>query len=58
MKVEGAQPSSLASGNAYSATAWSDDDDEYDDEGEMDVEEAALAESKRVLKSWRKYSVD
>ena len=40
----------------FSAATWSDDED--DEVEEIPPEVSALQEAKRVLKEWKKYSVD
>ena len=54
--------SGLASGSLFCGTAWSDDSDsEVEEDGEVQevaAEAAALEEARRVLKNWKKYSVD
>lgn len=59
VKIEGAGSSvgALASGDLYSSTLWSDDDDD-DQVQEVEAEVQALEEARRVLKNWKKYSVD
>ena len=54
-----ASTSSMASGNIFETTAWSDDeDDDEEEQDEVDVEQAAREEAKRVLRAWRKYTVN
>lgn len=59
VKPEPASQSSLAGGDAYENTKWSDDEDEDEDMcREVDIEQAALDEAKRALKAWKKFNVD
>ena len=51
----------LTSGQLFQGSKWSDDDS--DDGGQVEVSEeaqeaAALEEAKRVMKNWKRYTVD
>ena len=66
VKEEGASSggvtgAALRSGAVFDDTRWSDDEDsleDSDDVEEVGAEVAALQEAKRVLKAWKKYTVD
>jgi hypothetical protein len=62
MEDEG-DSSSMASGNLFQGTTWSEDEDEEEGEDDDEVEEVAKEtiakeEAKRVLKAWKKYDVN
>jgi hypothetical protein len=52
--------SSMASGNKFTGTTWSDDEEDNESEPEMEVDHdaAALSEARRVFKCWKKHKVD
>ena len=56
----GSSASQLASGAIFQGTMWSEDedDDEADGVEVVAAEAAALEEARRVLKNWKKYTVD
>jgi hypothetical protein len=60
VKTETEGSSSMASGNLFQGTTWTDDEeeDDVDEVEEVAKETIAKEEAKRVLKAWKKYDVD
>ena len=56
----GSSAGQLASGAIFQGTTWSEDEDDDEAVGveEVAAEAAALEEARRVLKNWKKYTVD